>query len=107
MYAHGLETPLTFQPESAHNDLEERQGGGGGRTVLSVNFFYTDEFEWVTADPEGYVNALVAYANVGYLNSDLDMEIEVFCISRLPFLSERDNGAELLELVDMLAEICL
>ena len=96
MYAHGLEFPLSFQPESAHNDLKERQTGGG-RTLLSVNFFYTDEFEWVTADPEGYVNALVAYANVGYLNSDLDMEIEVFCISRLPFLSERDNGAELLE----------
>ena len=99
MYAHGLEFPLSFQPEGANNDLKERQGGGngGGRTLLSVNFFYTDEFEWVTADPEGYVNALVAYANVGYLNSDLDMEIEVFCISRLPFLSERDNGAELLE----------
>ena len=98
MYAHGLEFPLSFQPEGANNDLKERQAGGGGnRTLLSVNFFYTDEFEWVTADPEGYVNALVAYANVGYLNSDLDMEIEVFCISRLPFLSERDNGAELLE----------
>ena len=77
--------------------MDRQDGGGGNRTVLSVNFFYTDEFEWVTADPEGYVNALVAYANVGYLNSDLDMEIEVFCISRLPFLSERDNGAELLE----------
>ena len=73
---------------------EERQSD---RTVLSVNFFYTDEFEWVTADPEGYVNTLVAYANVGYVNSQLDMELEIFCIQRLPFLSETENGAAMLE----------
>ena len=80
-------------PESGPTP-EDRQSG---RTVLSVNFFYTDEFEWVTADPEGYVNTLVAYANVGYVNSELDMELEIFCIQRLPFFSETDNGAAMLE----------
>ena len=46
-----IETTLSF-PESGPIPEEDRQSG---RTVLSVNFFYTDEFEWVTADPEGYV----------------------------------------------------
>ena len=51
----------------------------------------------MTADPEGYVNTLVAYANVGYVNSQLNMELEIFCIQRLPFLSETENGAAMLE----------
>ena len=44
-----------------------------------------------------YVNSLVAYANVGYVNSELNMELEVFCIQRLPFFSETENGADMLE----------
>ena len=34
---------------------EDRQSE---RTVLSVNFFYTNEFERDTADPEGYEDTL-------------------------------------------------
>ena len=43
-----------------------------------------------------YANAMVAYANVGYINSDVALELEVFCIQRLPFLDELNNGEAML-----------
>ena len=42
-------------------------------TTLSVMFYYSPEFAAVTEDIEGYMSSLVSYANIAYLNSDVNI----------------------------------
>ena len=52
--------------------------------TYSVMFYYTREFAEITDDIEGFVDEAVAITNQGYINSQIPVRIEKFCIEEAP-----------------------
>ena len=50
--------------------------------TYSVMFYYTQEFEDVTADIEGFVDHIIDITNEGYINSNMPVRVKSFCIEK-------------------------
>ena len=64
--------------------------------MLSVQFYYTDEFADVTSDPDAYIQGLVDSANTVYEKSQVPLQMYARCITRLSGVRETDDAIETL-----------
>ena len=64
--------------------------------MLSVQFYYTDEFADVTSDPDAYIQGLVDSANTVYEKSQVALQMYARCITRLSGVRETDDAIETL-----------
>ena len=55
--------------------------------TYSVMFYYTPEFQAVTADIDGYIDQIIDETNQGYVNSKIPVRVTKFC-SELATLSD-------------------
>ena len=55
--------------------------------TYSVMFYYTPEFQAVTADIDGYIDQVIDETNQGYVNSKIPVRVKKFC-SELATLSD-------------------
>ena len=68
--------PSSSTPESPMAD----NGIKDSTTIVtfSVMFYYTQEFEAVTADIEGFVDQIIDITNEGYINSKIPVRVKSF-----------------------------
>ena len=50
--------------------------------TFSLMFYYTPEFEAVTADIEGFVDQIIDITNEGFINSEIPVRVKAFCIEK-------------------------
>ena len=50
--------------------------------TFSLMFYYTPEFEEVTADIEGFVDQIIDITNEGFINSEIPVRVKAFCIEK-------------------------
>ena len=60
--------------------------------MLSVQFYYTDEFADVTSDPIAYIQGLVDSANTVYNKSKVPLQMYARCFTRLSGVKESDDA---------------
>jgi len=75
------------------DDLRQ-QGIDDSTTVVtfSVKYYYTLDFEEVTDDIDLYFDQLIAETNQGYINSEIPVRIEIFCIEATTLRDIQDGG---------------
>ena len=82
------------------SENSERQSTGAV-TEVTVMWYYSQQFDDITSNPELYVESLVNLANTAYQNSDIDLRLRTMCIEKLPgsFVEADDAGGLLNDLV--------
>ena len=50
--------------------------------TFSLMFYYTPEFEAITADIEGFVDQIIDITNEGFINSEIPVRVRTFCIEK-------------------------
>ena len=70
-------------------------------TEVTVMWYYSQQFDDITSNPELYVESLVNLANTAYQNSDIDLRLRTMCIEKLPssFVESNNAGTILNDLV--------
>ena len=64
--------------------------------MLSVQFYYTDEFADVTSDPVAYIQGLVDSANTVYNKSKVPLQMYARCFTRLSSVKESNDAIDTL-----------
>ena len=57
--------------------------------------YFTPEFEAAAHDVEAYVAVMLAETNEGYMNSNIPIRVELFCIEKLNIAEIYDGSAML------------
>ena len=83
-----LEPALPAVPDVADQPLSRLKRAGvmneDNTTIetYSIMFYYTQEFEEITADIEGFVDHIIDITNEGYINSNMPVRVKSFCIEK-------------------------
>ena len=79
-----LEPRLPIFPETTESLSLERstfvEQDNATIVTYSIIFYYTQEFAFVTADIEGFVDHIIDITNEGYANSQIPVRVKAFCI---------------------------
>ena len=72
------EIPILVKPQSPADATVDNT------TVVtfSLMFYYTPEFEAITADIEGFVDQIIDITNEGFINSEIPVRVRAFCIEK-------------------------
>ena len=62
--------------------------------TISVIFYYTDLFEEETPDIKGHIDAIIENANFAYMNSKMPVQLEFFCMLKVPFAENREQTSK-------------
>lgn len=81
------------QPEGPLGGSEDRSTGtyqtdSNGNIIATVKVYFTIEFAKIELDIVGYVNNMIAVANIGYLNSGIPLQLQLWCIELLEGVDE-------------------
>ena len=70
------------------------QGENDLTTVVtySVMIYFTPDFEAVVPDVMSYVAVLIAETNAGYINSNIPVRIELFCVEKMVIEEKADSS---------------
>ena len=70
-------------------------------TEVTVMWYYSQQFDDITSNPDLYVESLVNLANTAYQNSDINLRLKTMCIEKLPssFVESNNAGTILNDLV--------
>ena len=62
------------------NLLNKGQEDSTTNVTVSVIFYFTQDFEAVTADVNGYVEGLIETTNIAFLRSRIPVQLAIHCI---------------------------
>ena len=82
-----LKNDYVTVPESVLANVSSRaaynwDGDTSTQVSFSVMFYYTEEFEAITADIEGFINQIMDLTNEGFRKSNIPIQVELFCIEK-------------------------
>ncbi|TRY79251.1 hypothetical protein TCAL_05813 [Tigriopus californicus] len=64
------------------------QTDSDGNIIATVKVYFTLEFAKIELDIVGYVNNMIATANVGYMNSNIPFRLQLWCVELLEGVDE-------------------
>lgn len=58
----------------------------------SVIVYFTKEFEEIVPDVESYIAVMMAETNEGYINSEIPIRADLFCVEKMDIEELPDSG---------------
>lgn len=74
--------------ESADRSTGTYQTDANGNIIATIKIYFTLEFAKKELDIVGFVNNMIATTNIGYLNSGIQFQLQLWCIELLPEVNE-------------------
>lgn len=73
-------SPDAFVPRA----LTTEEMKAGPSVTISIVFYYTEEYKQAISptSPEAYIDIIIGKINEGYINSGLNMRVEIHCIQQ-------------------------